>query len=72
MGAGASKIPDNPKDVLENIENKLRGIHAGDPVPLSVEGHVQELISAAVNPENLIHMYVQYSIRAYRDEQKAD
>ncbi|KAK6518484.1 serine/threonine-protein kinase M1, variant 2 [Arthrobotrys conoides] len=51
-----SKAPDNPKDVLESIENKLRGLHAGDPVPLSVEGQVQELIQQAVNTENLVQM----------------
>ncbi|KAF3207545.1 serine/threonine-protein kinase M1, variant 2 [Orbilia oligospora] len=50
--------PDNPKDVLESIENKLRGLHAGDPVPLSVEGQVQELIQQAVNTDNLVQMYI--------------
>ncbi|KAK6532224.1 serine/threonine-protein kinase M1 [Arthrobotrys megalospora] len=53
-----SKAPDNPKDVLESIENKLRGLHAGDPVPLSVEGQVQELIQQAVNTDNLVQMYI--------------
>ncbi|RVD85244.1 uncharacterized protein DFL_003570 [Arthrobotrys flagrans] len=53
-----SKAPDNPKDVLESIENKLRGLHAGDPVPLSVEGQVQELIQQAVNIDNLVQMYI--------------
>ncbi|KAF3934400.1 hypothetical protein ABW20_dc0109945 [Dactylellina cionopaga] len=51
-----SKAPDNPKDVLESIENKLRGLHAGDPVPLSVEGQVQELIQQAASHDNLVHM----------------
>ncbi|KAK6341722.1 serine/threonine-protein kinase M1, variant 2 [Orbilia brochopaga] len=53
-----SKVPDNPRDVLESIENKLRGLHAGDPIPLSVEGQVQELIQQAVSVENLVHMYI--------------
>ncbi|KAK6347753.1 serine/threonine-protein kinase M1 [Orbilia javanica] len=53
-----SKAPDNPKDVLESIENKLRGLHAGDPVPLSVEGQVQELIQQAVSTDNLVQMYI--------------
>ncbi|KAF3927530.1 hypothetical protein AA313_de0202685 [Arthrobotrys entomopaga] len=51
-----SKAPDNPEDVLESIKGKLRGLHAGDPVPLSVEGQVQELIQQAVNHENLVQM----------------
>ncbi|KAF3901919.1 hypothetical protein ABW21_db0206080 [Orbilia brochopaga] len=51
-----SKAPDNPQDVLESIENKLRGLHAGDPIPLSVEGQVQELIQQAVSVENLVHI----------------
>ncbi|EWC44205.1 hypothetical protein DRE_06950 [Drechslerella stenobrocha 248] len=53
-----SRVPDNPRDVLESIENKLRGLHAGDPVPLSVEGQVQELIQQAVSVDNLVQMYI--------------
>ncbi|KAK6543275.1 serine/threonine-protein kinase M1 [Orbilia ellipsospora] len=53
-----SKAPDNPEDVLESIKGKLRGLHAGDPVPLSVEGQVQELIQQAVSYKNLVQMYI--------------
>ncbi|KAL7276740.1 serine/threonine-protein kinase M1 [Rhizina undulata] len=52
------KVPENPKSVLETIQNKLKGLFAGEMVPLSVEGQVQELIRSAVSPENLCAMYI--------------
>ncbi|KAH0602255.1 uncharacterized protein H6S33_009865 [Morchella sextelata] len=50
------KIPETPKDVLKNIQNKLRGLFQGETVPLSVEGQVQELLRSAVDPGNLCAM----------------
>ncbi|KAH8154219.1 uncharacterized protein LAJ45_01987 [Morchella importuna] len=52
------KIPETPKDVLKNIQNKLRGLFQGETVPLSVEGQVQELLRSAVDPGNLCAMYI--------------
>jgi serine/threonine-protein kinase ATR len=53
-----SKAPDTPKAVLESIQAKLRGLWEGETVPLSVEGHVELLIMASVNPGNLCAMYI--------------
>lgn len=51
-------VPDTPKEVLDSISSKLRGLLKGESVPLSVEGHVDALILQAVDPWNLCQMYI--------------
>ncbi|KAI9640177.1 serine/threonine-protein kinase M1 [Ciborinia camelliae] len=47
-----------PQAVLEVILRKFRGLLTGESVPLSVEGHVDELIKEATDPRNLTAMYI--------------
>ena len=60
--APAPKAPDlprppkTPKEILESIQGRLRGLWNNDTVPLSVEGHVEVLIQKATDPENLCAM----------------
>ncbi|KAH0566290.1 hypothetical protein GP486_000316 [Trichoglossum hirsutum] len=51
-------VPDTPRGVLDSVQSKVRGLLRGESVPLSVEGHVHELIQQAVSPENLAAMYI--------------
>ncbi|KAI9793452.1 MAG: serine/threonine-protein kinase M1 [Candelina submexicana] len=53
-----AKVPDTPQEVLDNVRSKVRGLLMGESVPLSVEGHVHELIGQAVDPMNLASMYI--------------
>ncbi|KAH8430361.1 protein kinase MEC1 [Aspergillus melleus] len=52
------RVPDSPSGVLENVRNKLRGLLPGESVPLSVDGHVDELITEATDESNLAAMYI--------------
>ncbi|OAX81796.1 hypothetical protein ACJ72_03863 [Emergomyces africanus] len=52
------KVPDTPEGVLEFVRNKLRGLLPGESVPLSVGGHVDELIIQATSVKNLAAMYI--------------
>ncbi|PGH17548.1 hypothetical protein AJ79_01148 [Helicocarpus griseus UAMH5409] len=52
------KVPDTPEGVLESVRNKLRGLLPGESVPLSVGGHVDELIIQATSVRNLAAMYI--------------
>ncbi|KAA8902478.1 hypothetical protein FN846DRAFT_780587 [Sphaerosporella brunnea] len=52
------KPPESPKEILESIQQKLRGLWESDTVPLSVEGHVEVLIKKATDPANLCAMYI--------------
>ncbi|PGG99288.1 Atypical/PIKK/ATR protein kinase [Polytolypa hystricis UAMH7299] len=52
------KVPDTPEGVLEFVRNKLRGLLPGESVPLSVGGHVDELILQATSTKNLAAMYI--------------
>ncbi|OJD13407.1 hypothetical protein AJ78_06141 [Emergomyces pasteurianus Ep9510] len=52
------KVPDTPEGVLEFVRNKLRGLLPGESVPLSVGGHVDELIIQATSIKNLAAMYI--------------
>ncbi|KAF8246273.1 hypothetical protein K440DRAFT_655242 [Wilcoxina mikolae CBS 423.85] len=52
------KPPETPKEILESIQGKLRGLWDNDTVPMSVEGHVEVLIKKATDPENLCAMYI--------------
>ena len=51
-------VPDTPEGVLENVRNKVRGLIAGESVPLSVEGYVDQLIKEATDPSRLASMYI--------------
>lgn len=53
-----SLVPDTPEGVLEQVRHKVRGLLPGESVPLSVEGHVQELVVQATSPRNLAAMYI--------------
>lgn len=50
--------PDTAQGVLDAIRRKVRGLLAGESVPLGVEGQVDELIKQAVSPKNLAAMYI--------------
>ena len=50
--------PNTPVEVLESVRGKVRGFLAGESVPLSVEGYVQEMIRRAVDERNLGRMYI--------------
>ncbi|GBF64420.1 kinase [Trichophyton mentagrophytes] len=52
------RVPDTPEGVLELVRNKLRGLLPGESVPLSVGGHVDELILQATQDKNLAAMYI--------------
>jgi serine/threonine-protein kinase ATR len=51
-------VPDTPREVLDSVRSKVRGLLQGESVPLSVEGHVHELIEQAISPKNLAAMYI--------------
>ncbi|KAL4915148.1 hypothetical protein BDW62DRAFT_203876 [Aspergillus aurantiobrunneus] len=53
-----ANVPDTPAGVLENVRNKLCGLLPGESVPLSVDGHVDELIIQATDIRNLAAMYI--------------
>ncbi|PYH81420.1 protein kinase [Aspergillus uvarum CBS 121591] len=53
-----ASVPDTPAGVLENVRNKLRGLLPGESIPLSVDGHVDELIIQATDKRNLAAMYI--------------
>lgn len=46
------------QEVLDDIKRKVRGLLPNESVPLSVEGHVDELIKQATDPRNLTAMYI--------------
>lgn len=51
-------VPETPRGVLENVRQKLQGLLPGESVPLSVDGHVDELIMQATSKKNLAAMYI--------------
>lgn len=51
-------VPETPKEVLESVRSKVRGLMRGESVPLSVGGHVDALIRQATDPRNLCAMYI--------------
>jgi len=51
-------VPETPTEVLTNVKSKFNCMLRGEIVPLSIEGYVDALIRAAVDPKNLVHMYV--------------
>ena len=56
--AAAAGVPETPREVLDSVHGKLRGLMRGESVPLSVEGHVEALVKMAVDDRNLANMYV--------------
>ncbi|KAF2761422.1 hypothetical protein EJ05DRAFT_449694 [Pseudovirgaria hyperparasitica] len=56
-GVGAD-VPDTPQEVLDAVQNKLKGLMKGDSVPLGVEGYVDALIRQARSERNLAAMYI--------------
>lgn len=53
-----ANVPDTPAGVLEDVRNKLRGFMSKQPIPLSVDGQVDELIMQATDKKNLASMYI--------------
>lgn len=49
---------DSPKEVLNRINRRLKGLWDEEKAPLSVEGQVESLIKKAVDPEGLCSMYI--------------
>jgi serine/threonine-protein kinase ATR len=50
--------PETPQEILESVDNKLKGLLRGETVPLGVEGYVDALIREAVSPWCLASMYI--------------
>ncbi|CAG8239237.1 unnamed protein product [Penicillium salamii] len=51
-------VPDTPAGVLEDVRNKLRGYMSKQPIALSVDGQVDELILQATDKKKLASMYI--------------
>jgi serine/threonine-protein kinase ATR len=51
-------VPETPAEVLSNVKSKFNCMLRGETVPLSTEGYVDALIRTAVDPRNLVQMYV--------------
>ncbi|OGE54809.1 hypothetical protein PENARI_c005G02231 [Penicillium arizonense] len=51
-------VPDTPAGVLEDVRNKLRGYMSKQPIALSVDGQVDELIVQATDKKKLASMYI--------------
>nr|POF13133.1 protein kinase rad3 [Quercus suber] len=51
-------VPETPREILESVDRKVKGLLQGETVPLSVEGYVDALIRQAVDPANLAAMYI--------------
>ncbi|KAK2737122.1 serine/threonine-protein kinase M1 [Myotisia sp. PD_48] len=52
------RAPHTPEGVLELVRTKLSGILPGESVPLSIGGHVEELILQATKIKYLAAMYI--------------
>jgi serine/threonine-protein kinase ATR len=55
---GSFAVPQTAQGVLDSIKRKVRGLLAGESVPLGVEGQVDELIKMATNQTFLAGMYI--------------
>lgn len=51
-------VPNTPVEVLEGVRSKVRGMLAGESVPLSVAGYVDEMIQRSTDEKNLCKMYI--------------
>jgi serine/threonine-protein kinase ATR len=56
--ADVAGVPDTPMGVLDGVRGKVRGMLAGESVPLSVGGYVEEMIKRATDHANLCRMYI--------------
>ena len=65
-------VPETPKEVLESVGGKLRGLLKGENVPLSVEGHVDALIRQATDPANLCALYIGWCVLSNREATLAE
>ena len=55
---GSFTVPQTAQGVLDTIQRKVRGLLAGESVPLGVEGQVDELIKQATSHLFLAGMYI--------------
>jgi serine/threonine-protein kinase ATR len=55
---GSFIVPQTAQGVLDSIQRKVKGLLAGESVPLGVEGQVDELIKQATNQTYLAGMYI--------------
>lgn len=53
-----NRVPDTAEKMLEGVKGKVRGMLAGESVPLSVGGYVEEMIRQACDGANLARMYI--------------
>lgn len=51
-------VPDTAEKMLEGVRAKVRGMLAGESVPLSVGGYVEQMIKQATDRANLARMYI--------------
>ena len=51
-------VPETPQEILDSVDNKLKGLLRTETVPLGVEGYVDALIREAVSPWCLASMYI--------------
>ena len=56
--AAVAGVPDTPIGILDGVRGKVRGMLAGESVPLSVGGYVEEMIKRATDQGNLCRMYI--------------
>ncbi|KAL9109940.1 MAG: hypothetical protein Q9227_005463 [Pyrenula ochraceoflavens] len=52
------EVPGTPAEVLEGVRGKVRGMLAGESVPLSVGGYVDVMAARATDPGRLGRMYI--------------
>jgi serine/threonine-protein kinase ATR len=55
---GSVIVPTTAQGVLDSIQRKVKGLLAGESVPLGVEGQVDELIKLATDQTYLAGMYI--------------
>ena len=51
-------VPDTPREVLESVRRKLKGMLPGESLPLNVQGYVAALVNMATDPQRLARMYI--------------
>lgn len=57
IGSGQT-IPETPREVLEGVRGKLKGLLPGESLPLNVQGYVAALITMATDAQRLARMYI--------------
>lgn len=58
MAEDGTMVPDTAEKMLEGVRAKVRGMLAGESVPLSVGGYVEQMIKQAADRGNLARMYI--------------